>query len=54
MFILVVGYVIYGVIEELFRMRKRIAITQRLKTRRQRKQERKLAVINGSRASEGK
>jgi CDP-diacylglycerol--serine O-phosphatidyltransferase len=52
MFVLIVAYVIYGIIEELFRMRKRLVITQRIRAHRQKKQERKLAVINGSRVSE--
>ena len=41
MFVLVVGYVVYGIIEEFFRMRKRLALAQRLRERRERRRQKK-------------
>ncbi len=41
MFVLVVAYVIYGIVEEIIRLRKRLALSRRLKERRQKRKQKK-------------
>lgn len=48
MFILVLGYVIAGIVEEIYRWRKRGSISQRIRRRKEDKLKKKLAVIGGS------
>lgn len=48
MFILVLAYVVAGIIEEIYRWRKRGSITQRMRRRKEEKLKKKLAVIGGS------